>query len=160
MTLAVSATMPTAIAPMAAIIVRVPMVTAVLSAGERGISRTASLPGKALPRGDDDGENADRQKQKSKGHPSDWDHPNSAHARGTPLIAVAINHAAAIPIVGAGNRLAVRGIFWLGNNHFSKGKGYRADKHQQQNSEVDPSGCSHLSSALVPRRGHRANSTM
>lgn len=78
MTLAVP-TVAAAIAPVtAAIVTPMAMVTAVT--GERVVGRTASLPGEALTRGDKDGENADCQKQKSKGHPSDWDHPSLARA--------------------------------------------------------------------------------
>lgn len=49
-----------------------------------------------------------------------------------------------------GNSLTLRAFFRCGQNHASKDKGNRADKHQQQNSEMHPTGLGHLNSPLLP----------
>ena len=60
----------------------------------------------------------------------------------------------------ASNSLTARTFFWRGQDHTPKKKGHRAGKHQQQNSEMHPSGWGHLNSALFPRPGRQFSSTM
>lgn len=76
-----------------------------------------------------------------------------------PTVAAAVNRAPALIIAGAGNGLAPRAIFWRGNNHFSKSKGNRADKQQQQDSKVHPSGCGHVDLVLLQRPRRQFHST-
>ncbi|WP_179295811.1 hypothetical protein [Mesorhizobium sp. WSM4312] len=42
--------------------------------------------------------------------------------------------------LATGNSFALRAFFRCGQNHAPKDKGNRADKHQQENSEMHPSG--------------------
>jgi hypothetical protein len=75
------------------------------------------------------------------------------------LVAAAINRAA-VTAAGAGNSLALRAIFRSRNNHAPKDKRNHAGEHQQQNSEMHPSGRVHLNSPLFPRPGRQFDSTM
>ncbi|WP_162256713.1 hypothetical protein [Mesorhizobium sp. Root695] len=60
----------------------------------------------------------------------------------------------------ASNGLTARTFFWRGQKHAPKEKENDAGEHQQQNSEMHPSGWGHLNSALFPRLGRQFNSTM
>lgn len=171
-------TVSAAIAPVTdAIVAPVIMVTAVT--GEGVVGRTASLPGKALARGDEDRENADCQQQQSN-RPSDWDHLSLTRAgvarRGIgdremtsvpdasmATTIVGVTAIAIVPrvatIAAPASGLPLRALSWRRKDHAPKDKRNRSGKDQQQNSDVHPSGCSHPSLPLFPRLGHQFNST-
>lgn len=65
-----------------------------------------------------------------------------------------------VATIAAARGLSLRAFSWRGKDHASKKKENDAGEHQQQNSEMHPSGCSHLNSALFPRPGRQFNSTM
>lgn len=87
------------------------------------------------------------------------------------LVATAINRAATITSAvvaimrrvepaAAGNGLAMRRLLRCRKNHPPKDKGDHADEHQQQNSEMYPTGLGHPISPLFPRPGRQFDSTM
>ncbi|QKC86085.1 hypothetical protein EB232_08820 [Mesorhizobium sp. NZP2077] len=63
-------------------------------------------------------------------------------------------------IAAAARGLTLRAVSWLGQDHTPKEKSHCAGKHQQQDSEMHPSGRVHLNSHLFPRLGRQFNSTM
>ena len=76
------------------------------------------------------------------------------------LMASAINHAAAVTTTGAANGLALRAIFRCGQDHAPKDEGDHANKYQQQNSKMYPTGLGHPISPLFAHPGHQFDSTM
>ena len=82
----------------------------------------------------------------------------AAHAAMPTVVGMAAKPST-VATTAPGNGLAMRAFLRRRKNHSSKGKGYSADKHQQQDSEVHPSGCGHLSLDLFPRLGRQFNST-
>jgi len=64
-----------------------------------------------------------------------------------------------IPAIATGDGLALRAFSWRGKDRVPKKKENDAGEHQQQNSEMHPSGCGHLNLAQFPRLGRQFNST-
>ena len=62
-------------------------------------------------------------------------------------------------IAAPASGLTLRALSWRGKDHAPKEKDHRASKDQQQNSEMHPSGCGHLSLDLFPRLERQFNST-
>lgn len=60
----------------------------------------------------------------------------------------------------ASNSLTARTFFWCGQNHAPKEKEDGANKYQQQNSQMRPSGRGHQGSSRFPCPGSQFNRTI
>lgn len=79
------------------------------------------------------------------------------------ITATAVVRMVAMPsaVAAAGaNAIAVRAYPGCGKNHSSNDKGNHAGEHQQENSEIHPTGLGHPISPLFPRLGRRFDSTV
>jgi hypothetical protein len=74
-----------------------------------------------------------------------------------PMATTIVSAMAFIPAIKTG--LAPRTFSWRGKDHAPKGKDHRAHEHQQQNSEMHPSGFGHPNLAQFPRFGRQFHST-
>ena len=79
------------------------------------------------------------------------------------MTTAAIMGMAAIPsavVVATADVLAMRALPRRRQNHPSKKKRHHANEHQQQNSEMYPTGLGHPISPLFARPGRQSDSTM